>query len=156
MSLRLFLPGDTTAVALGADRAASAITREAARRSLAVELVRNGSRGLFWLEPLLEVEYRGQRLAFGPICAADVPGLLDACAGDISSHPLYLGPTEDISYLRDQQRLSFARAGLGDPLSLGNYRESGGFAGLDRALGMSPQQIVDEVTNSGLRENCCQ
>jgi formate dehydrogenase iron-sulfur subunit len=151
VSLRLFLPCDTTAVALGADRVASAITREAARRSLEIELVRNGSRGMFWLEPLLELEHRGQRLAFGPVAEADVAGVLDGFTSDSSGHPLYLGPTGDIPYLRDQQRLSFARAGVGEPLSLDGYRESGGFGALERALAMSPQQIVDEVTNSGLR-----
>ena len=151
MSLRLYLPADTTALALGADAVAAAIREAAAQQSLAVDLVRNGSRGLFWLEPLLEVEHAGQRIAFGPLQAADIPGVLQALDSDASAHPLYLGPTADIPWLAAQQRLTFARAGLGDPLSLTHYRSLQGFAGLERALQLTPQGIVDAVTESGLR-----
>ncbi|MEH6635187.1 MAG: NADH-ubiquinone oxidoreductase-F iron-sulfur binding region domain-containing protein [Halioglobus sp.] len=151
MSLRIYLPRDTTALACGADEVAVALTEQARIRSLEIELVRNGSRGIFWLEPLLEMEYQGQRLAFGPVSAADIPGLLDALADDISLHPLYQGPTADISWLKGQQRLTFARAGLGDPTSLAHYRSLEGFVGLEKALQLSPQEIVDEVLASGLR-----
>ncbi|MCB1679974.1 MAG: formate dehydrogenase [Halioglobus sp.] len=151
MSLRIYLPQDTTALALGAEQVAGELKGEAARRSLELELVRNGSRGAFWLEPLLEVEHEGQRIAFGPVQCAAVPGLLDAISADPAQHPLYLGPTQEIPWLRDQRRLTFARAGLGDPLSLDNYTALGGFDGLARALQLSPQEIVREVTDSGLR-----
>ena len=151
MSLRLYLPADTTALALGADAVAAAIRAAAAQRALAIDLVRNGSRGVFWLEPLLEVERGGQRIAFGPLQAADIPGVLAALDRDASEHPLYLGPVEDIPWLAAQQRLTFARAGLGDPLSLTQYRSLEGFAGLERALQLTPQGIVDAVTESGLR-----
>ena len=151
MTVTIYLPSDTTATALGADEVAAAIHAEVARRSLPVELVRNGSRGLFWLEPLLEVQHQGQRIAFGPVNAGDIPGLLDALSAEVSGHPLYLGPTEEIPWLKGQQRLTFARAGLGEPLSLPHYRSLEGFAGLDKALQMTPQAIVDALTESGLR-----
>jgi len=148
--LRLFIPQDTTACALGADDTATAIKSEAESRGLDIELVRNGSRGLFWLEPLLEVDLDNKRIAFGPVIADDVPGILDALSGD-AAHPLYLGPTEEIPYLKNQQRLTFARTGMGDPLCLDNYRALGGFSGLKRTLQMSRQGIVDQVKESGLR-----
>jgi len=155
MSSRIYLPRDTTAVALGADEVAVAVLEQtgeqAGKRSLAIELVRNGSRGMFHLEPLLEVEHQGRRIAFGPVCAGDIPGLLDALAGDAAGHPLYLGVTEDIPWLKGQQRLTFARAGLGDPLCLAHYRSLDGFAGLEKALRLTPQAIVTEVNESGLR-----
>jgi formate dehydrogenase iron-sulfur subunit len=151
-SLRLFIPQDTTACALGADETAVAVAAAAEARGLDITLIRNGSRGLFWLEPLLEVEtQRGERIAFGPAMDNDIPGILDALSADVTTHPLYLGPTEDIAYLKSQQRLTFSRAGLGDPLCLDNYRALGGFVGLQRALEMTPQAIVDEVKDSGLR-----
>ena len=134
MRARLFLPRDTTAVALGADRVARALVQEAQRRGLSVDLVRNGSRGLFWLEPLLEVEQDGVRIAFGPLDVAAVPALCDALATNPAEHPLCLGPVEDIPYLKSQQRLTFARVGQGDPLCLDTYRALAGFAGLQRAL----------------------
>ena len=151
MSLRLFLPRDTTAVALGADRVAGALLAEAQRRGRPLELVRNGSRGLFWLEPLLEVEHAGERLAFGPVTVEAAAGLLEALATDPGRHPLFLGPVAEIPYLKSQQRLTFARAGQGDPLCLESYRAMSGFAGLERALDMAPQDIVRAVTESGLR-----
>jgi formate dehydrogenase iron-sulfur subunit len=151
MSLRIYVPRDTTALALGAELVAQALVAEAGRRQLAVDLVRNGSRGMFWLEPLVEVEHDGQRIAFGPVDSAAVPDLLDALLAGPSRHPRYLGPTEDIPYLKAQQRLTFARAGLGDPLSLELYRSAEGFKGLERALNLSSQAVVDEVTASGLR-----
>jgi formate dehydrogenase iron-sulfur subunit len=151
VSLRLFLPRDTTALALGADEVAAALQREAAVRELRLELVRNGSRGLFWLEPLLEAEMDGQRIAFGPVDVAAVPALLGALVTEPTGHPLYLGPTDQIPWLQSQQRLSFARAGLGDPLCLDTYRSLQGFLGLENALPLSGQDIVNAVTESGLR-----
>lgn len=149
--LRIFVPQDTTACAMGADETASAVSQEAGLRGLEIELVRNGTRGMFWLEPLIEVETCTGRIAFGPAMAADVSGILDALNGDVTTHPLYHGPTKDISYLNNQQRLTFARAGLGDPVCLDNYRALGGFDGLERALKKTAQGIVDEVKDSGLR-----
>ncbi len=151
MSLQLYLPRDTTALALGAERVAVALLQEAARRDLPLELVRNGSRGMFWLEPLLELAQGGERIAFGPLSVAAVPTLLDALASDAAAHPLCLGPVEAIPFLKSQQRLTFARAGQGDPLCLDTYRSLEGFAGLERALRLEPQDIVKVVTESGLR-----
>jgi formate dehydrogenase iron-sulfur subunit len=151
MSLRLFVPRDTTALALGAEQVAQAVADEAGRRAVDVEVVRNGSRGMFWLEPLLEAEHNGHRIAFGPVDALDVPSVLDALMAEPARHPRYLGPTAEIPYLKSQQRLTFARAGEGDPLSLKLYRALDGFSGLQRALQLDPQAIVDEVKASGLR-----
>ncbi|OQP86991.1 formate dehydrogenase [Rhizobium rhizosphaerae] len=151
MSITLFVPADAAAVALGADRVAAAIRREAEARNLDVTLVRNGSRGMIWLEPLVEVETATGRVAYGPVTAKDVPGLFDAGLLDGSAHPLCLGATEDIPFLKSQTRLTFARCGLTDPLSLEDYRRHDGLKGLEKALSLTPAQIVAEVTDSGLR-----
>ena len=141
-----YLPRDTTAKALGA---------EAVEKKLIVNgitPIRNGSRGMFWLEPLLEVAVANQRIAFGPLSPEDVAGLLESLRQDIAeAHPLYLGPVDKIEYLANQQRLTFARAGHGDPLCLENYQSLGGFNGLRNALEMSGQDIVDQIKKSGLR-----
>ena len=142
---RFYIPQDTTALALGADDVAAAL------RSAGIEPVRNGSRGLFWLEPLLEVETDQGRIGFGPVCAADIAGILEAVENNASAHPLYQGEVAEIPYLKSQQRLTYARAGEGDPLCLDNYQRLDGFTGLRNALAMSGQQIVDQVKESGLR-----
>ena len=147
-TLTLYLPRDAAAKALGAEAVAAALEAEAARRGIALRLVRTGSRGMIWLEPLLELARPEGRIAFGPVAAADVPALFDAGFG---AHPKALGPTEEIPFLRRQTRLTFARVGVIDPLDLDDYTAHGGLKGLKRALAMTGDEIVAEVTASGLR-----
>jgi formate dehydrogenase iron-sulfur subunit len=151
MAIRVFVPRDATACALGADDVAEAIRTGAQGRGLDIEVIRNGSRGAFWLEPLLEVETDAGRVAWGPVTTADVAGLFEAGFPGEADHLLLLGPVSEIPWLARQQRLTFVRAGLGDPLSLEDYKSLDGFKGLERALAMEPQAIVDEVRESGLR-----
>ncbi len=145
--MKVYVPLDSAAVALGADALAEAIAAEAASRGVAVEIVRNGSRGMVWLEPLVEVVTDAGRVGFGPMALADVPGLF----GDLASHPKALGLVEELPWMKGQTRLTFARVGVIDPLSLEDYRAHGGLVGLDRAVNMSAPEIVAEVIESGLR-----
>jgi formate dehydrogenase iron-sulfur subunit len=151
MAVRVYVPRDSAARAVGADAVAAAVAAEAARRGLRVKLVRNGSRGMFWLEPLVEVETPRGRLAYGPVTPADVAGLFDAGFLDGGAHPLAHGPTEAIPYLATQRRVTFARMGVTDPLSFADYEAHGGLKGLRRALDMAPADICAEATASGLR-----
>ena len=129
----------------------SAIRNELAARKIDAAIVRNGSRGLFWLEPLVEIETPSGRVAYGPVAASDVKSLFDAGLMTGAAHPRRLGDIEKHPYLANQQRLTFARCGIIDPLSLAEYEAHGGLKGLRRALEMAPAAIVDEVTQSGLR-----
>ncbi|MCG8910534.1 NADH-quinone oxidoreductase subunit NuoF [Pseudomonas sp. DP-17] len=149
--LKLFVPCDSVACAVGADEVADALVTEAERRQLPVQIQRTSSRGLYWLEPLVELESADGRLGFGPLTMGDVPALLDALSSDPASHPLSLGPVEEIPYLKSQQRLLFARAGITRPLSLDDYRAHGGFEGLARAIAMDGADVVAAVLDSGLR-----
>jgi formate dehydrogenase iron-sulfur subunit len=149
--VKVYVPSDTTACALGADEVASRIGDHVKELGLEVELIRNGSRGAFWLEPMVEVETAGQRVAFGPVRPADVPDLFKSGFPEKFNHPLSLGDVDSISWLAKQQRVTFQRAGLGDPLSLDEYKNQGGYEGLSNALGMSAVDVVEAVTASGLR-----
>ena len=150
--IKIYIPRDTTACSLGADRVAAVIQQHIEKDHLALEIVRNGSRGLYWLEPMLELETEQGRVACGPITPDKVDEFMAAaCWRNIDKHPLYLGLTEDIDYLKKQQRLTFARVGVIAPTSLEDYCQHGGFAGLRTALTMAPQAIVSCVTDSGLR-----
>ena len=145
--MKIYVPLDAAAKALGADDVAAAIVAEGLRRGVSVELVRYGSRGMVWLEPLVEVVTDAGRVAFGGVAVADVAGLF----GDLSVHPKALGLTDDLPWMRGQTRLTFARVGVIDPLSVTEYRDHGGLVGLQKALGMGPEAVVAEVTDSGLR-----
>ncbi|NWA07945.1 formate dehydrogenase beta subunit [Pseudomonas gingeri] len=147
----LYLPADSLARAVGADEVAAALAAQARERHLPLELHRTSSRGLYWLEPLLEIDSPQGRIGFGPLTAADVPSLLDALQGDPATHPLALGPVEELPYLKSQQRLLFARAGITRPLSLEDYRAHGGFEGLARAIALGGEQTATAVFDSGLR-----
>ncbi len=152
-SVRLFVPRDSAAIAVGADEVAGALANAARKAGVTVEIVRNGSRGMLWLEPLVEVEREGVRYGFGPVSEADVPALVEAglFRGAEVGGPLSIGPVDEHPYLKRQTRLTFARCGITDPVSLDDYRAHGGYKGLERALTMQPIEIVDEVAKSGLR-----
>jgi formate dehydrogenase iron-sulfur subunit len=151
MAATVYVPCDASARSLGADRVAEAVASEAARRHADVQLVRNGTRGMCWLEPLVEVTIRGGRVGYGPIAPADVAGLFDAGFLDGGAHPRRVGPVDAVPYFARQERLTFERVGLVDPLSLDDYLAHGGYEGLKRALTMAAPAIVQEVTDSGLR-----
>ncbi|MFZ2228554.1 MAG: NADH-ubiquinone oxidoreductase-F iron-sulfur binding region domain-containing protein [Candidatus Nanopelagicaceae bacterium] len=149
--VRIFIPKDSAARSVGADEVAEAIERESVKRGIAVTIVRNGSRGALWLEPLVEVETSEGRVAYGPVQVADVPSLFDAGFALGHQHLLSRGLTEDIAWLARQDRFTFERVGLIDPLSISDYQNNGGLVGLRRALEMVSEAIVTEVTDSGLR-----
>ena len=154
-TLRVFVPRDAAAVAVGADEVAAALAAAAKEAGADVRIVRNGSRGMLWLEPLVEVEQDGIRYGFGPVSKGDVDGLVaaglfDGRAATLSS-PLAIGAVEEHPYMTRQTRLTFVRCGITDPVSLEDYRAHDGYKGLARALAMKPIEIVDEVAKSGLR-----
>jgi len=151
MTTRIYVPGDSAAVAVGADAVADAIRGAAAAVGREVTIVRNGSRGLFELETLVEVETAEGRIGYGPIAARDVPGLATAGFFDGAPHAKRIGKPEDLPFFRRQTRLTFARCGITDPLSLEDYEAYGGLAGLARALELDAAAIVEQVKLSGLR-----
>jgi len=151
MSVTIFVPRDAAALSLGAEDVAKAIAAEAKARKVDVTIVRNGTRGMVWLEPLVEVATNKGRVGYGPVQASDVRSLFDADFDKGGTHPLALGLVEEIPYFKSQQRLTFARVGVTDPISLEDYLAHDGYGGLMRALGLAPADIIKEVTDSGLR-----
>src|SRR5215469_10059362 len=127
----VYIPNDSGARSLGADAVARAIAAEALKRKLSVEIVRTGSRGLYWLEPMVEVEHADRRLAYGPIAATDVAVLFDADFLHGGNHRLALGVPDEIPYLQRQERLTFNRLGITDPNSVDDYVAHGGYRGLE-------------------------
>ena len=151
MSPRVFIPCDAAAVAVGADEVAARLRDAARARNIPVDLARTGSRGLYWLEPMIEVATPAGRVAYGPVSPGDVDGLLAAGLLEGRPHELRLGPTEAIPFLKRQTRLVFARCGITDPRSLAEYRVHGGYLGLERAVSLGADAVVQEVIQSGLR-----
>jgi formate dehydrogenase iron-sulfur subunit len=148
---RVFVPLDSFAVACGADEIAEELALAASQGGLDVEIVRNGSRGMAWLEPMLEVETAEGRIAYGPIEPGEVDELLAAGFLAGGAHPKRIGRPEEHPFIAGQTRLTFKRCGITDPLSLDDYKAHGGLVGLTKALAMTPPAIVQEVTDSGLR-----
>jgi formate dehydrogenase iron-sulfur subunit len=149
MAVRIYVSRDAAAQALGADETAAALLAAAGAD---IELVRVGSRGMVWLEPLVEVtDAAGQRIAYGPVMAEQVTELLGAGLLQAAPHALRLGRVEDMPYFAKQERLTFARVGIIDPVNVDEYVAHGGYEGLKRALTLDGATIVQEVTDSGLR-----
>jgi formate dehydrogenase iron-sulfur subunit len=150
MTMRVYVPRDAGAVAVGADEVALELGLAASKRGLEIEMVRTGSRGLYWLEPMVEVATPRGRIAFGPVTEFNANSVLDAMASG-GPHPLRLGVADEIPWLKRQTRLTFARCGVIDPRSLADYRAHGGYKGLERALTLTSDAILVDVTASGLR-----
>ncbi|MBU6297031.1 MAG: NADH-quinone oxidoreductase subunit NuoF [Alphaproteobacteria bacterium] len=151
MTTRVFIPRDSGALAVGADDVATALTAAVRKRNIPIEIVRTGSRGLYWLEPMVEVATSNGRVAYGPVGTRDVESLLEGGFLAGGPHKLRLGHVEEIPFLKRQTRLTFARCGIVDPLSAADYRAHGGIRGLERVAAMKPREIVEEVVRSGLR-----
>ncbi len=151
MNAQVFIPADTLAIALGADEIAAGFAAEAKARRQDIEIIRTGSRGLCWAEPLVEVNTPKGRVAYGNIAPGDVAGLFEAGILNGGTHKTCLGPVDDMPYLKTQLRFIFKNCGLYDPCDIDAYLSHGGFAGARAALAQKPENIVDEVEASGLR-----
>src|SRR5882757_5060338 len=149
-AVTVYVPRDAAALSIGAGEVAAAIAKESSARGIELKLIRNGSRGACWLEPLVEVVTANGRVAYGPVAVADVPSLFASDFLNGGAHPLFLGPTDAIAWFATQQRLTFARVGIVDPSSVADYVANGGYQGLRRALSMAPEAIVQAVLDSGL------
>src|ERR1700744_4846414 len=148
---RIYVPCDSSALALGADDVAQAIASEAASRGIDIELVRNGSRGLLWLEPLVEVETSLGRIGYANVDVDDVAALFEAGFTQGKQHEQSVGVVDELPYLKRQQRLTFARIGITDPLSIDDYVQHGGLEGLRRALETDGDAACEALLESGLR-----
>ncbi|MDA0705135.1 MAG: formate dehydrogenase [Proteobacteria bacterium] len=151
MSTRIYVPRETAAISVGADEVAIAIARHAKEKGEKIELVRNGSWGATWLEPLVEVVVGEQRIAYGNVEPGDIPSMFAAGLLSGGEHARRIGPTKEIAYLIKQDRWTFWRCGLINPLSVDDFVAHKGFAGLTKAIGMGQQSVIDAIRKSGLR-----
>jgi formate dehydrogenase iron-sulfur subunit len=151
MSIKVYIPRETTASSLGADALVEAIKTEALYRKLDIEIVRNGSRGACFLEPLVEVVTASGRLGYGPVQAEDIPELFDADFLQGGNHKLAVGNVEELPWFKSQERLTFARCGVIAATSVEEYKQLGGFVGLQNTLAKDSKGIIQEVLDSGLR-----
>jgi formate dehydrogenase iron-sulfur subunit len=149
--IKIFVSRDSSAKAVGADDVAESIAKEAKTKNISVQIIRNSSRGMAFAEPFVEVETAKGRVGYGPVDVQDVKGLFASGFHEGKDHKLGHGLVNDIPYLKNQERLTFARAGITDPVSISDYKAYGGFEGLGKALKMQGAAIVAEVTESGLR-----
>lgn len=153
----IYVPADSSATSMGANEVAAALHAHAHAAGRALRIVRTGSRGMSWLEPLVELEHDGKRLGYGPVTVADVPNVwahmasLDMATTTVPTHPLAIGEVDAHPFLAKQERLTFARVGIIDPLDVAAYQAHGGWAGLHAALALAPAEIIEEVTAAGLR-----
>ena len=151
MATRVYVPRETAAVSVGADDVAIAIARCAKENGETIELVRNGSWGATWLEPLVEVLVDDKRIAYGNVAAGDAPALFDADFLRGGEHKSRLGAINEIPYLINQDRWTFWRCGLIEPLSIDDFRAHKGFKAFEKAVGMGAEAVIEAVKTSGLR-----
>ena len=144
---KIYIPDDAVSVSLGANEVANAFVNECEKRNQDIEIIRNGSRGLFWLEPLIEFEGEDGRIGFKQVKESSVSSLLDSN----TNHSSCVGLVEEIPFLKNQKRLTFEKSGKIDSLSFASYKQNGGLTALRKSLSMSPNEIIDQIRDSGLR-----
>ncbi|MHB1211060.1 MAG: formate dehydrogenase beta subunit [Candidatus Nanopelagicales bacterium] len=142
----LFIPRDSAARSVGADEVAARL----AALLPGSTVVRTGSRGALWLEPLVEVDTPEGRRGYGPVPPEDAESVAASVSAG-TGHPLALGLVDDLPWLAGQHRLVFARCGLADPLDADAYVALGGLAALRSAVAMDPLAVVASVEAAGLR-----
>ena len=150
-AIKVFVPRETAAISMGANEVALEIERRAEESGESIQLIRNGSWGASWLEPMVEVEVGDARIAYGNVTREDVAGLFESGFLKGGDHPRRLGPTQEIAYLANQDRWSFSRCGVIDPVSVEDYQEHSGFTALEKALAGGAESVLDAVLTSGLR-----
>ena len=150
-STNIFIPRDTAALSMGSDEVAIKIKETAEKSNISISIIRNGTWGMSWLEPLVEIEFKGERIAYGPVTTADVESLFNADFLNGGSHSLKLGKTTEIPFLKNQQRWTFRKCGLINPLSIEEFIKNKGFSGLSIALQKGSSYVLKELTKSGLR-----
>jgi len=148
---KIYVPRETAAISVGADDVAIEIARQAKESGASIELIRNGSWGATWLEPLVEVEVDGKRIAYGNVEAGDVAGMFASGLITGGDHARRVGPIMGIDYLIKQDRWTFWRCGLIDPLSIDDFRAHQGFKALEKAFEMGAEAVIEAVKASGLR-----
>ena len=151
MNACIFISRDSGALCVGADEVAHAFREAFEKRGLDIEIVRTGSRGMFWLEPLVEVATDKGRVGYGPVKVSNVDALVEARMLEGESHKSGIGLVEDYPWLKSQTRLTFKNCGIIDPRSLEDYKAHGGYKGLEKAIAVGPKAIIEEVITSGLR-----
>ena len=151
IATKVYVPGDSAAVSVGADEVALEIAKLAQTANIEIEIIRNGTRGALWLEPLVEVQIGEERIGYGPVRVEDVAGLFEAHFLQGASHALSINSVDELPWFAKQDRVTFQRVGLIDPLSINDYEAHGGLNGLRRALEMGSDDIVAEILESGLR-----
>ena len=147
MSARIYVPRETAAISVGADDVALAIARQAKETGASIELIRNGSWGATWLEPLVEVVVDDKRIAYGNVEPADIAGMFEAGLLTGGEHARRIGPVDEIPYLIKQDRWTFWRCGLINPLSIDDFSAHQGFKAIGKAIEMGPQAVIDAITD---------
>ena len=151
MRTRIYVPRETAAISVGADDVAIAIARYAKENKHDIELIRNGSWGATWLEPMVEVVVGDQRIAYGNVEAGDVAALFEAGLLKGGEHDKRVGPVDEIPYLINQDRWTHWRCGLINPLSVEDFQAHQGFRAISKAFEMGQQPVIDAIKESGLR-----
>lgn len=111
-----------------------------------------GCAGMCYAEPIVMVKQDGINSIYGHVTEDKVDRLIENIRGRTVCQELFMGHSlEDIDYYKKQKRLLMQNSGIINPLNLDQYVASSGYSGLMNTLRMTPQQVIEEVTASGLR-----
>jgi len=149
--------------AAGALDVVDAFSRELARRGLEVPIIKVGCTGLCYADPFVTISKPGSlRVAYANVTPETVSRLVEGyVAGDDPCLELALGTVEggrgetisipELPRFEHELRLILRHCGYIDPENINHYIANGGYSGLEKALKLSPEEIIGELKRSGLR-----
>lgn len=151
--------------AAGSEGVLTSVKDELAKRNLNIAVHEVGCIGLCFAEPLLDIQKPGEpRIFLRNVTPEQIPGIVDSLEnGNLPNSEQVLGSLgegtisgvtnfDDIPSWSYQVRIATRNCGTIDPGNLNHYISQGGYEALDKALtGFQPQELLDEISKSGLR-----
>jgi NADH-quinone oxidoreductase subunit F len=161
---RILIGMGTCGIAAGAEDILKALDKELVKANIQAHIVQVGCIGLCYAEPLIEIAKPGMPSVFyGNLTPELIPEIVgDYLVGGNPRPDLALGTRGegtvegiprffDLPVMKPQVRIILRNCGSIDPTNIRHYIANGGYEGLNKALNMKPQEVIDEIKKSGVR-----
>ena len=149
--IRILVGQGSCGVSAGAGRVAKVLAGHmTATDSFTVETT--GCIGMCYLEPIVDI-YEGEKLLHRlvKVTETDALGIVEAVRKkDFSKLDAMFISDEDARFLKKQKRVALRHCGVVDPTSIDDYIKKDGYKAIDKALHMTPEEVIEEVKVSGL------
>lgn len=160
----IFIGMGTCGLASGADKVKIAIEAELASLKLEAVVIPTGCIGYCAKEPIVDIKLPGKnRISYCEITPKDVSQLINTTIvngsifekkllGSFGKNDENICSISEVPFFKHQQKVVLENCGVINPNSIDEYISASGFKAVDKVLRlMSPEEVIHEVKESGLR-----